>query len=322
MKYNLFGKNTGLYASEVILGAANFGTRKGYGADPQESKKILSAYQEAGGNFIDISDVYQLGEAEEIVGNFLGKKRNDFIICSKYTRSSEANPAKANQGNHRKSMKQALEASLRRLKTDYIDIYMPHFDDGVTPLEEIVTGLEDLIREGKILYAGLTNFPAWKVSSVASQTKLTAIQFEYNLLERTSEREIVPLADEFGLGKMIYSPLAGGILTGKYRKGEQGRMNVAGDEKYTEDEKTRNIIDKLEEIAVELDASAGQVAFAWALSKDCFPLIGARKLSHFEESLHAINLKLTDDHIKDLDIISKISLGYPHDLLNIVRTAK
>lgn len=319
MKYNLFGKNTGLYVSEVILGAANFGTRKGYGADPQESKKILSAYQEAGGNFIDISDVYQLGEAEEIVGNFLGKKRNDFIICSKYTRSSEVNASRANQGNHRKSMKQALEASLRRLKTDHIDIYMPHFDDGVTPLEEIITGLEDLVREGKILYAGLTNFPAWKVSSVASQTKLTAIQFEYNLLERTSEREIVPMADEFGLGKMIYSPLAGGILTGKYRKGEQGRINVSGNDEYSEDEKTKKIIDLLEEIGKEVNAFAGQVAFAWALKKDCFPLIGARKLSHFEESLQATNLELAESHIKDLDNASKISLGYPHDLLNNVR---
>lgn len=154
MKYKLFGSKTGLYSSEIILGAANFGTRKGYGASLEESKQILTAYKEAGGNFIDISDLYQLGEAEEIVGEFLKGQRNNFIICSKYTKSSEINPSISNYGNHRKSMKQALEASLKRLKTDYIDIYMPHFDDGVTPLDEIIRGLEDLVKEGKVLYTG------------------------------------------------------------------------------------------------------------------------------------------------------------------------
>ncbi|MFD2432938.1 aldo/keto reductase [Mesonia maritima] len=214
MNYKLFGANTGLYASEVVLGASNFGTRKGYGATPEESTKILSAYQEAGGNIIDISDLYQLGEAEEIVGGFLKNKRNDFIICSKYTKSSEVNPAISNYGNHRKSMKQAVETSLKRLKTEYIDIYMPHFDDGKTPMYEIIRGLEDLVKEGKVLYTGLTNFPAWKVASIASLTNLTALQIEYNLLQRTADREFLPMAEEFGLATMMYSPLAGGVLTG------------------------------------------------------------------------------------------------------------
>ncbi|WP_419211345.1 aldo/keto reductase [Maribacter sp. X9] len=217
MNYKLFGANTGLYASEVVLGAANFGTRKGYGATPEESKKILSAYQEAGGNIIDISDLYQLGEAEEIVGGFLENQRNNFIICSKYTKSSEVNPAISNYGNHRKSMKQAVESSLKRLKTDYIDIYMPHFDDGVTPMDEIIRGLEDLVKEGKVLYTGLTNYPAWKVASIASLTNLTALQIEYNLVQRTADRELIPMAEEFGLATMMYSPLAGGVLTAKYR---------------------------------------------------------------------------------------------------------
>lgn len=200
MKYKLFGSKTGLHASEIILGAANFGTRKGYGADPDESKKILTAYADAGGNFIDISDVYQFGEAEEIVGNYLKGQRNNFIVCSKYTRSSDPNPSISNFGNNRKSMRQAVEQSLKRLKTDYIDIYMPHYDDGVTPWEEIALGLQDLVSEGKIVYAGLTNFPAWKASAIASATKLTALQIEYNLLQRTADRELIPMAKEFGLG--------------------------------------------------------------------------------------------------------------------------
>lgn len=319
MKYKLFGSNTGLYASEVILGAANFGTRKGYGATPEDSEKILSTYAAAGGNFIDISDLYQFGEAEEIVGKFLGNQRNNFIVCSKYTKSSEINPAKSNHGNHRKSMKQAVEASLKRLNTDYIDIYMPHFDDGVTPLDEIIRGLEDLVREGKVIYTGITNFPAWKVAAIASLTKLTALQIEYNLLQRTADRELIPMAEAFGLGTMMYSPLAGGLLTSKYRKGELGRINLGADSEYQEDEKTKEIIDELIQISNEIDATPGQIAFAWVLSKNAFPLIGARKLSHLKDSLNATEIQLTANHISKLDELSSISLGYPHDLLAQVR---
>ncbi len=319
MKYKLFGSKTGLHASEVILGAANFGTRKGYGADPEESKKILTAYADAGGNFIDISDVYQFGEAEEIVGNFLQGQRSNFIICSKYTRSSDPSPAISNFGNNRKSMRQAVEQSLKRLKTDYIDIYMPHYDDGVTPLEEIALGLQDLIREGKILYAGLTNFPAWKASAIASATKLTALQIEYNLLKRTADRELIPMAKEFGLGVMMYSPLAGGLLTAKYRKGEAGRISHSNDTEYTEDEKTKLIIDELISIAEKYEATPGQIAFAWNLSKEAFPLLGARDLNQFEQSISATEINLTAEELAKLDALSSISLGYPHDLLNTVR---
>ncbi|WP_333862835.1 aldo/keto reductase [Sphingobacterium sp.] len=319
MKYKLFGSKTGLQASEIILGAANFGTRKGYGADPQESKKILTAYTEAGGNFIDISDVYQFGEAEEIVGNYLQGQRSNFIICSKYTRSSDPNPAISNFGNNRKSMRQAVEQSLKRLKTDYIDIYMPHYDDGVTPLEEIALGLQDLVSEGKIVYAGLTNFPAWKASAIASLTKITALQIEYNLLQRTADRELIPMAKEFGLGLMMYSPLAGGLLTAKYRKGEAGRISHSSDAAYVEDEKTKRIIDELVAIAEKQEATPGQIAFAWNLSKEAFPLLGARNITQFEQSLKAAEINLTADELTKLDALSSISLGYPHELLNTVR---
>jgi aryl-alcohol dehydrogenase-like predicted oxidoreductase len=319
MKYKLFGSKTGLYASEIALGAANFGTRMGYGATVEESKKILAAYSAAGGNFIDISDLYQLGQAEEIVGEFLENQRQNFIICTKYTKSSEANPAISNVGNHRKSMKQAIEASLKRLKTDYIDIYMPHFDDGVTPFEEVARGLEDLVRDGKVLYTGLTNFPAWKAASIAGSVNLNALQIEYNLLQRTAERELIPMAKDLGLGTMMYSPLAGGVLTGKYRNGESGRINMGSDSKYQEDAKTKTIIDGLVDISNELDATPGQVAFAWVLSKNSFPLIGARKLSHLEDSLKATTIQLSDEQIIKLNQLSEISLGYPHDLLVSVR---
>ncbi|ASK28844.1 oxidoreductase [Chryseobacterium sp. T16E-39] len=322
MKFKLFGANNGLYASEIILGAANFGTRKGYGADPEESKKILTAYADAGGNFIDISDLYQFGEAEEIVGDFIQGSRSNYIICTKYTKSSDPNPAISNSGNNRKSMRQAVEQSLKRLKTDYIDIYMPHFDDGVTPIDEIVMGLDDLVREGKILYTGLTNFPAWKASSIATSTKLTALQIEYNLLQRTADRELIPMAEEFGLGVMMYSPLAGGLLTGKYRNGESGRISLSSQSGYNEDQKTKEIIDELLDISNKYNATPGQIAFAWNLSKNAFPLLGARNITQFEESIGASGISLTAEEITKLDTLSSITLGYPHELLHTVRGVK
>ena len=319
MKYKLLGTGTGLYSSEVILGAASFGTRKGHGTPPEEAYAILSAYADAGGNFIDTSDRYQLGESEELVGKFIEHQRSNFIISSKYTQSGDNNPKISNYGNHRKAMRQAVEASLKRLKTDYIDIYMPHFDDGVTPLDEISRGLEDLVQSGKVIYTGLTNFPAWKASAIASSTKLAAIQVEYNLLQRTAEREFLPMAAHFGLGTMMYSPLAGGTLTGKYRNGETGRMNLGTTFDYQESDATKAIIDQLCIIAEELGATPGQVAFAWVLSKDAFPILGARTLHHFNEGMGALSISLSADHIEKLDVLSAIPLGYPHDLLASVR---
>lgn len=160
MNYKLFGTQTGLPASELIMGGSQLGNRREDGTTAQDALQILSAYTDAGGNFIDLSDLYQFGEAEETVGKFTQHNRHDFILCTKYTLTSQPHSSVSNRGNHRKAMRQAVEGSLKRLKTDYIDLYMPHFDDGNTPLEEIVCGLEDLVKAGKILYTGLANFPA------------------------------------------------------------------------------------------------------------------------------------------------------------------
>jgi len=319
MKYKLFGTKTGLYASEIVLGAASFGTRRGHGTNPEDAKEILAAYADAGGNIIDVSDQYQFGEAEELVGKFTESQRNNFIICTKYTRSNEATPAISNFGNHRKAMRQAVESSLKRLKTDYIDIYMPHYDDGVTPLEEIIRGLEDLVQSGKVLYTGLANFPAWKAAAIAGSIRLSAIQIEYNLLQRTADRELVPMAAQFGLGTMMYSPLAGGLLTGKYRKGETGRMTLGSNSQYQEDEVTKSMIDQLFVIAAELDVTPGQVAFAWVLSKGAFPIAGARTLAHINDGLKATQIQLSPQHIDQLNQLSAVSLGYPHELLATVQ---
>jgi aryl-alcohol dehydrogenase-like predicted oxidoreductase len=319
MKYKLFGMHTGLPASELILGAASLGERRGYGADADEIPKILAAYADAGGNFIDVADQYQLGEAEEIVGKFIEAQRHSFIICTKYTRSSVISPSPANVGNHRKAMHQAVEASLKRLNTDYIDIYMPHYDDGITPTEEIARGLEDLVNAGKVLYTGLANFPAWRAATIASATPLAALQIEYNLAQRAADRDLMPMAKHFGLGTMLYSPLAGGLLTAKYRKGAIGRLKLSASDAYKENVAAKTIIDELELIAAEVEALPGQVALAWTLTKNAFPIVGARKLAHLEDSFKALLIKLSPDQVARLENHSAITMGYPYDLLKTVQ---
>lgn len=320
MKYRLFGSKTGLYVSELVLGASMFGTAKGYGATPDEVKQILQAYKDAGGNFIDIADQYQLGEAEEHVGEFLLQGRQDFVISSKYTRTDAVMPGRSAMGNHRKAMIQSVERSLRRLKTDYIDIYFAHFDDGETPVEEIVRGFDDLARAGKIVYGGLANFPAWKATAAAVRAELTgvlpvaALQIEYNLLERSVERELLPMAQALGMGVMMYSPLAGGILTGKYRAGETGRLDKMSG-KQTEDERTSHILDVLITIAQEMGINPGETALAWVLSKGHFPIVGARTKAQLDGNLRGLDINLSEEQIKRLDDASAVSLGYPYELL-------
>lgn len=319
MKHKLLGTHTGLPASELVLGAASFGSRRGYGADAGEIANILSAYADAGGNLIDVADQYQLGEAEEITGRFIEPRRHDFIICTKYTRSSETSPLPANEGNHRKAMRSAVDASLKRLRTDYIDIYMPHYDDGRTPLEEIARGLEELIKAGKVLYAGLANFPAWKASAIAGLVPVAALQIEYNLAQRTAERELLTMASYFGMGTMFYSPLAGGLLTGKYRQGAKGRLTLAAPDSYRETEEIKNVLDELVLIAAEVNATPGQVALAWVLTKNGFPIIGARSLAHIQESLKALEVDLSVEQLVRLNNCSAVAMGYPHELLTTVQ---
>jgi len=320
MRYKLFGSGTGLYVSELVLGAAMFGTASGYGADKDEVQKILQSYTEAGGNFIDTANQYQLGESERLIGEFIAPNRNDFVISSKYSRSSSANPSMGKLGNHRKAMVQAVEESLKRLKTDHIDIYFAHLDDFVTPVGEIVRGFEDLVQSGKIIYGGLANFPAWKVATAATianvrgSTLLSAVQVEYNLLQRAADRELLPMAEGFGLGTMLYSPLAGGLLTGKYRKGESGRITLMGNTQQKNAERNDAVIDVLIAVAEETGTGPGQVAIAWAGTKGGFPIIGPRNHTHLEDNLLAASIELSQDQVMRLDEVSAVSLDYPHEL--------
>ncbi|WP_122663343.1 aldo/keto reductase [Pseudomonas viridiflava] len=312
MNYKTFG-NTGLSVSELALGTGNFGTGWGYGADPDSSKAIFNAYAEAGGNFIDTADVYQFGQSEELLGTLLEGRRDDFVLATKFTNSAAASPNRLATGNSRRALVTSVEASLKRLKTDRIDIYWAHHPDGVTPVEEIVRGFEDLARAGKILYAGLSNFPAWRLSRAVTLAELThalpiaAAQFEHSLVHRDPEADLFQASNALGLGIVTWSPLGGGMLTGKYRQGEKGRAEGFGGKVFQAENSAQRtlILDTLLEIASELGVSAGQVAIAWANTHGAVPIIGPRSEQQLADNLGALAVDLSYEQVCKLDAVSR-----------------
>ncbi|MEU1589721.1 aldo/keto reductase [Micromonospora sp. NPDC005710] len=322
MRYQTFGRLTGLRVSQYALGTANFGTSS-TSAGPEASRQIFEAFVAAGGTTFDTSNLYQDGQAETVLGGLLGPQRDDFVIITKYGGTRQAQPRPGTTGNSRKIMIRSLEASLRRLNTDYVDVFMPHFPDGVTPIEEILAGFDELIRSGKILHGALSNFPAWRVAGAAVRADLrglaplVGIQTEYSLAERSAERELLPMAQAHGLGVVLYSPLAGGLLTGKYRQGEQGRLTTRGDAIEGSAQRTA-IVDAVLTVAETLGVSAVQVSLAWlrrraALAPTALiPIVGPRTLPQLEEYLKALQLDLSDEHYRLLDDVSAIRPGTPH----------
>ena len=326
MQNILLGRRTGLRVSNMAFGTGLLGSSPG-GQQPGDVQDTLRAYVEAGGNFFDTSDAYQFGQSEIALGEFLAGRRDDFVVASKYARTATREPAVAAKGSHRKAMIQSVEASLKRLKTDHIDLYFTHFDDGVTPIEEVARGFDDLVRAGKIVYGGFSNAPAWRVAKAATTADLqgwapiTMLQVEYSLLQRAPERELVPLAAEYGLGIMAYSPLAGGLLTGKYRRGEQGRATaVKGSVSHEDAGQSAEVLDVVLKIADQLGATPGQVALAWVMGKGAIPIVGPRTTDQLRENLASANLKLDEEQIRDLDVVSNVPAGYPHELLAKVRS--
>ena len=308
MRYRVFGRHTGLRISELVLGTGMFGTKWGYGANPDESRLIFDGYLEAGGNFIDTSDSYQFGEAESLIGEFIRPARNDVVLATKFTQSDDPKGSLSVTGNSRKAMVQSLEQSLKRLKTDRIDLYWVHMPDGMTPIEEIVRGLDDLVRAGKVLYAGLSDFPAWRVSAAAMLSEMrgwapiVAQQIEY---------------EAWGLATVAWSPLGGGVLTGKYRKGEDGRRSGMGGRLFHAEDTPQKtaIIDTLEVIAEEIGSIAGRVAIAWVSAKGAIPIIGPRTRAQLDDNLASAEVRLSHDQIARLDDASPVTLGFPHEML-------
>ena len=332
MKYYLLGKS-GLRVSELALGAMSFGTDWGWGTDISEARKMLDLYIDNGGNFVDTANQYTDGSSERMLGELLGEKRQRIVLATKYTLSTHPGDANAG-GNHRKSMVRSIETSLQRLRTDYVDLLYLHLWDGTTPVEEILRAMDDLVRAGKVLYVGISDTPAWQVSRMQAiaglrgWSPLVALQVEYNLIERTTERDLIPMANEMGLGVVPFSPLAGGLLSGKYikedfldksvstgvRHGSRGKnMKTLG--KFNE--RNMGIVDEVKKVASEVQESPAQVALAWLLSRSTVTsvLLGASKLEQLENNLNALNTQLSPDQIKRLDDISRVEMGFPHAVL-------
>ncbi|MGV9796682.1 aldo/keto reductase [Mycobacterium sp. NPDC003449] len=322
MKQLTFGRNNGLRISELCLGTGTFGSRTRQGATLEEARRIVDRYAGSGGTFIDTASNYQDGDSEEFVGKLLGAQREQFVLASKYSRGSGRPEDRLLAGNSRRSMARSVERSLRRLKTDYLDVYWAHYDDRVTPIDEIVLGFDNLVRSGKILYGGLSNFPAWRVARGQTLAELrgfapiVGIQVEHSLVERTAERELLPMAEAFGLGAALYSPLGGGYLTGKYRTGGSGRGVLV----YADDaERRTGTLDTVLEIAAGLGVSPGQLAIAWQRQMNrrsastLVTIAGPRTADQLDDYLRAIELDLSAEIVERLDEASAITLGAPFD---------
>jgi aryl-alcohol dehydrogenase-like predicted oxidoreductase len=332
MRYRLLG-NSGLRVSEAALGTMTFGDDWGWGAAKDESRKVYDAFREAGGNFIDTANVYTNGTSELFLGEFMKDHRQSVVLATKYTNAVAGTDPNA-AGNQRKSMVQALEASLKRLKTDYIDLYWVHIWDQITPVEEVMRGLDDLVRQGKVLYVGISDAPAWWIAQANALAHLrgwspfVGLQIEYSLIERTVERELVPMAKALNLGLTAWSPLARGVLTGKYHghgSSEPGRMSSdMMKELMPEQQRTDRIVAAVKSVSDETGRSMAQVALAWLRYRPIpvIPIIGARKLSQLQDNLASFDLTLSADQLKTLAAASRIELGFPYDIYakEMVRT--
>jgi aryl-alcohol dehydrogenase-like predicted oxidoreductase len=322
MNFRLLG-NSGLRVSEISLGAMTFGEDWGWGTAKDEARKIYEAYRTAGGNFIDTANVYTNGTSEQFVGEFIHGHRQEVVLATKYTNAMAVNDANAG-GNHRKNMVQAIEASLRRLKTDYIDLYWMHIWDKMTPVDEVMRAFDDLVRQGKVLYVGVSDAPAWwiaqanTIAELRGWSRFVGLQIEYSLVERTVERELVPMAKAFNLGLVAWSPLGGGLLSGKYHgKDASGSRysDQAMQQFMRKGEVADRIVGVLKKISGETGRSAAQVALAWLRYRDIpvIPIVGARRMAQLQDNLDSLTLQLSRDQISALDEASAIELGFPHE---------
>lgn len=316
MRYTLLGRS-GLRVSEVALGTMTFGEAWGWGASEDESRRIFEAYVEAGGNLIDTACNYTDGQSEEIVGGLVASDRDQFVVATKYTLTSRRDDPNAG-GNHRKNLVQTLEASLRRLRTDYVDLLWLHMWDGLTPVEEVVRSLDDLVSSGKVLYVGISDTPAWVVSravTLAEQrgwSPFVAVQAPYSLADRDVERELLPMARSLSMTFTPWGMLEGGALTGKYLE--------PGDEPRRHDgvgAKTNALAREVLSVADELDATPAQVAIAWVRAQPwrVVPIIGARTEAQLRDNLGALELALSAEQIDRLGRASDFRLGFPRDFL-------
>lgn len=332
--YRLLGRS-GLRVSPLSLGTMTFGVpADSWGTTDEEAARQFDYYLDRGGNFVDTANFYGgMGGSEKVVGKLMKSKRERVVLATKYSITMSPGDPNAS-GNHRKNMVQAVEASLKRMETDYIDLYYLHVWDSRTPVEEILRAFDDLVSAGKIIYAGISDTPAWQISRMQAiadlrgWSPLVALQIPYSLNERTVEREYMPMAREMGLGVLPWSPLGGGVLTGKYTRDDlkqqvSQEMGTLTDRKSQNlatgrlSEKALDIADVVKEVAAELERTAAQVALAWTLLNPAVvsPLIGARTLAQLEDNMGALDITFSDDQIDRLDQISAVDQPFPHYMI-------
>jgi aryl-alcohol dehydrogenase-like predicted oxidoreductase len=320
MRYRLFGPG-GLRVSELFLGAMTFGEQGGVGAPPQECRRIVDAYADAGGNVIDTAINYRGGASEEILGDLLAGRRDRFVLSTKYTVTRDPGDPNA-AGNHRKNLRLSLDTSLRRLRTDYIDIYWVHMWDRHTPAEETMRALDDQVRAGKILYVGISDAPAWVISRANTLaawhgwTPFAGLQAPYSLLRRDIEAELLPMAETLGMTVAAWSPLADGILSGKFTQAGAARNGARVDPAALSDHQ-HEVASAVREVAGILGVSPAQVAIAWTRSRSpaVVPIIGARRLGQLQDNLGAADLELPADAISRLDAAAPLDPGFPSDFI-------
>lgn len=335
MRYKLLG-NTGLKVSELCLGAMTFGSQEDWCTDAAESRKMFDAFVKQGGNFIDTANIYTGGESEKLVGEFVASDRDRFVVASKYTHAMPSRKDPNAGGNHRKNLVQSLDASLKRLKLDYLDLYWVHVWDFTTPVEEVMRALDDAVSAGKILYTGFSDTPAWisaranTMAEARGWTPICALQLEYSLLERSIERELMPMARAMDIAVTAWSPLGGGVLSGKYSRSANQDSAQAGETKRLDSVSFRQLDDWSIGVAQCVDAiadginddrnkdehvSSAQVALAWVRQQGCIPIIGARTLTQLEDNMASLNLTLSDTQMQQLNKASSIKAGHPYDLM-------
>ena len=314
MRYKLLGRS-GLRVSELCLGALTFGTERSYAAtDKEECRRIFNTFAEAGGNFVDTADHYLEGTSEKWLGELLASDRQHFVVASKFSHSTRHGDPNGH-GNHRKHMMEAVEGSLKRLGTDYLDLYWIHTWDFLTPLDEVMRALDDLVRQGKVLHIGASNTPAWIVSranmmaDLRGWTPFIGIQIRYSLMWREPERELLAMANELDLGVACYQPLGGSVLVGD---AEEIKLRVESHGATPPNKRDYEIAAIVAEIAKEIGCSPAHVSLNWLRQQQgqMIPIVGARKVEHIEDNLGCLDFTLSDEQMQRLDEISKITPGH------------
>lgn len=322
MRYKLLGKS-GLRVSELCLGTMTFGEDWGWGASKADSRQIFETFVETGGNFIDTASNYTNGSSEKFVGEFVAGQRDEFIIATKYTLRRPGAPATDLNagGNQRKNMRLTVEASLRRLNTDYIDLLYLHVWDFTTPVEEVLRGLDDLVQAGKVLYIGISDTPAWIVAYAQAMAELRgwsrfiAYQAEYNLLERGVEQDVLPMTRALGMSVLAFSLLGGGALTGKFNQ-------PGGPDEHTRvrqvSEQERATAEAVMQVAAEIGRSPSQVAINWVRqqSPNIIPILGARRPAQMQDNLGVLDFTLSAEHLQRLAQANPQPRLYPHSFWN------